>query len=67
MEEAIREIAWKLCKQYDFINHRREKVHLANFVTTELEQLFDTEIENLYRQDWQTEVDLFAQKYGYTA
>ncbi len=65
-EEIIREITWNLCKQYDASNRRREKVHLANLVTTELERCFGAETENLYRQDWQDEVNLFAEKYGYS-
>ncbi len=65
MEEQIREMAWNLCKRYDATNQRREKVHLSNLVTVTLEQRFGAEMENLYRQDWQNEVDLFAMKYGY--
>lgn len=66
MEETIRERAWNICKYYDSTCRRREKVHLSNLATTALEIEFGAHIENLYRQDWQEEVELFAKKYGYS-
>jgi hypothetical protein len=66
-DEEIRETTWNLCKLYDSQNKRRHKVLLTNFITSELERLFSEEIENLFRGEWQEEVGLFFEKYGYAA
>lgn len=68
MTEEIRESTWNICKQFDATNTTlpREIVHLSNAVTTTLERKYGEYVENLYREDWQIEVRLFAQKYGYT-
>lgn len=65
MEEKVREAAWNLCKEFDAKNRRRVKVLLSNFVTTELERQFGSEVENFFRNDWQEEVDIFCKKYSY--
>ena len=63
--ETIRETAWNLCKQFDATTVQRNRVLLTNYVSTGLERRFGEEIENLYREDWLMEVDLFCHKYGY--
>ncbi len=68
LTEEIRETAWNLCKEFDagaVSGKHCTKVHLTNFVSTKLEERFGAETENLYRTDWQKEVELFCQKYGY--
>lgn len=65
MEEQVRETTWNLCKKYDMSGKRRVKVLLSNFISTTLERLFGSETENLFRQEWLEEVDIFSQKYGY--
>jgi hypothetical protein len=63
--EEEKETTWNLCKQYDAENRRRDKVILTNFVSRKLEKKFGDEIENLFRFDWQSEVEIFCKKYGY--
>lgn len=67
--EIIRETAWNLCKLFDATRQqrRRDKVLLANFVSTKLEQRFGTAVENLFRAESQDEVSIFCQKYGYSS
>lgn len=65
MDEIIRETAWNLCKQWDAMGKRRNKVQLAGFVSILLEYKFGSSIENLYRAEAQAEVDIFCAKYGY--
>jgi hypothetical protein len=64
-EETIREATWELCKEYDRSLHRREEVRLRNFVSSKLEDVFGTLVENVFREEWQEEVCRFSVKYGY--
>ena len=65
LTEEIKEMTWNLCKEYDGSQKRRIKVLLSNFVSTELEICFGEETENFFRNEWQEEVRLFCEKYGY--
>lgn len=65
MDELIKEYTWNLCKQFAYENHTRDKTRLKNFISTTIELIYGSSIENYYREDWQNEVDLFAKKYGY--
>lgn len=64
--EQVKEKTWNLCKKYDTENKRRDKILLTNFITIELEKQFGNEIENLFRSEWQEEVDIFCKKYSYS-
>lgn len=57
--ERIREATRDLCKVWYERAFRRDKVLLSNFVTVGIEALFTLALENLYREDWQEEVDKF--------
>ena len=64
--QDIREITWNLCKIYDLKNKHRSKIGLSNFITLALELRFGSETKNNYRGEWQKEVTLFCQQYGYS-
>lgn len=64
MDEIIRETAWNLCKQWDAMGKRRNKVQLAGFVSILLEYKFGSSIENLYRAEAQAAEQALAEQYN---
>lgn len=65
MLEELLELTWNMCKRYDLLFHKRDKIRLINYVSYNLEIAYNEETENLYREDWLQEVNLFCLKYGY--
>ena len=66
--ETNKENTWKLWKEYDSkvtLNYQLSKVRLTNFISNKLEMMFSSELENLFREDWQEEVNIFCKKYSY--
>jgi hypothetical protein len=64
-EEEVKESTWNLCKVYDLKNKGRERIRLQNFITLSLELRYGPVIENLYRENWLKEVEIFCNKYHY--
>ena len=65
MLDELLETTWNICKQYDILWHKRDKIRLINYVSYNLEITYNEETENLYRKEWLNEVNIFCLKYGY--
>ena len=64
--ELILEITWNICKEFSIQYSTRDKTRLINFVSIELEKKIGAENENLFRENWINEVNLYSHKYGYS-
>ena len=62
-EETIREETRHLCRQFCVISKRRNKTILVNFIISELESLYGSEVENLFHEEWLDEVAVFCNEY----
>ena len=67
IEEIIREKTWNICKDClingKFKRYSNEKHFYVDEVSIQIERLYGSGVENLFRSDSQDEIEKFFEKY----